>query len=68
MTELLIIKAGDDYFKFDGREFVCCEMNKASVFPLSQLETARALQHTLQARGIAAVIMKLTILETPYAE
>ena len=35
MTELLIIKAGESYFRCREDNFDPCEMNKASVFPLA---------------------------------
>jgi hypothetical protein len=69
MTELLIIKAGDDYFRFREDGFVPCAMNKASVFPLTKLAEAKALCQKLRDAGIAgAALHKLTIIEEPYIE
>ena len=69
MTELLIIKAGDDYFRFREDDFEPCAMNKASVFPLTQLDQAKKLCQRLRDAGMAGVALhKLTIVEEPYTE
>jgi hypothetical protein len=69
MTELLIIKAGDDYFRFKEGSFEACDMNKASVFPLTQLDEAKILCQRLRDAGIVGVALrKLTIVEEPYTE
>lgn len=69
MIELLIIKAGDSYYRFrDGKSFPC-EMNKASVFPLDRIEEAKDLCAILHRGGIAeASLKKLSIIEEPYME
>ncbi len=66
MTELLIVKAGDDYYRFTDGEIVSCSMSKASVFPLAHLAEARAFCDQLQKRGIPGQLFKLTIVEEPY--
>jgi hypothetical protein len=66
MTELLIVKAGEDYYRFTDGEIVSCSMSKASVFPLAQLAEARACRDQLQKRGVPAQLFKLTIVEEPY--
>jgi len=67
MTELLIIKAGDDYFRFQEESFAPCAMNKASVFPLTELDKAERLCQRLRDAGLAEVALhKLTIFEEPY--
>jgi len=68
MTELFTVKAGGDYYRFTDEGFEVCGMNKASVFPLDQLVKAKNWCRKLQEAGIAAAIMKLTILEEPYVE
>lgn len=69
MTELLIIKAGDDYFRFKEDSFEHCAMNKASVFPLTQLEEARIWCQKLRDAGtVGAALHKLTIVEELYIE
>jgi hypothetical protein len=69
MTELLIIKAGDDYFRFKEESFEPCAMNKASVFPLTQLKEAKMLCRRLRDAGTVGVALrKLTIIEEPYID
>ncbi len=68
MTELLIVKTGEDYCRFTEDGFERCSMNKASVFPLAQLGEAKAWCSKLDAVGIESVLMKLTITEEPFVE
>jgi hypothetical protein len=68
MSELLIIKAGAEYLRFKADEFAPGPLNKASVFPVVQAEEAKERCRKLVAAGVAAVLMKLTILEEPYTE
>lgn len=67
MTELLIIKAGENYFRCREDHFEPCELSKASVFPLNQADRARSLCRKLMMTGVAApVLRKLTIIEEPF--
>ena len=67
MTELLIIKAGDDYFRCRDDHFEPCALSKASVFPLDQADQARLLCRKLAMTGVAGpVLRKLTIIEEPF--
>ena len=67
MTELLIIKAGESYFRCREDNFDPCELNKASVFPLDQADKARQLCQKLRETGVAgAELRKLTIIEESY--
>ncbi len=69
MPELLIIKAGNQYFRFKDRQYHTCELNKASVFPLDKIDVVRELINRLLEDGIAKPqITKLTITEEPYTE
>ena len=68
MTELLIIKEGDDYFRFKDEGFERCAMSRGTVFPLSRLKDAKAACATLKKEDIAGQLMKLTIVEEPYTE
>lgn len=67
-TELLIVKVGDDYIRFVGDDFQRCEMNKGSVFPLTQLEEIQAKCRKLLAGESFVRLMKLTIIEEPFKE
>jgi hypothetical protein len=67
MTELLIIKAGESYFRCREDNFDPCELNKASVFPLDQADKARQLCQKLRETGVVgAELRKLTIIEESY--
>ena len=69
MPELLIIKSGSRYFRFKDRQYYACELNKASVFPLDNIDRVRELINRLKKDGIRKpYIAKLTITETPYTE
>ena len=64
MTELLIIKAGDTYFRYKDDTFEPCSISKASVFPMEQAEQAKLLCRKLAITGVAVpVLKKLTIIE-----
>jgi hypothetical protein len=67
MTELLIIKAGKNYFRCREDTFEPCELSKASVFPLDQAGKAGQLCKKLQETGVVgAELRKLTIIEESY--
>lgn len=68
MTDLLIVKAGSDYFRVRENGFERCPFNKASVFPLSEAGLAREFCRRLRESGVAARLMKLCIVEEPYVE
>jgi hypothetical protein len=68
MMELLIIKEGDEYFRFTDNGFERCAMNRGTVFPLSRLEDAKVSCATLKKRNITGRLMKLTIVEELYSE
>lgn len=65
--ELLIIKSNMDYFRIKEGEYLKCHMDKASVFPLDQIDTVTAHIDALKEKGESeAAICKLTITEEPY--
>lgn len=67
MTELLIIKAGENYFRCRDDRFEPCTLSKASVFPLDQADQVRLLCRKLAMTGVAGpVLRKLTIIEEPF--
>ena len=69
MTELLIIKAGDDYFRCREDRFEPCSLSKASVFPLDQADKVRLLRRKLAMTGVVGpVLKKLTIIEEPFEQ
>jgi hypothetical protein len=68
MTELLIIKSGEEYYRFSPDGFEECGLNKASVFSVSQLEKAKSSCKILAEAGIKGQLMKLTIREELFYE
>lgn len=60
--ELLILKAGEHYVRIreDGPHMV--RLDKASVFPMNQLETIKAHQQDLFKAGYENVCIKKLIL------
>ena len=68
VSELLIVKGGGSYYRFNEGEISPCSMNKASVFPLERLDVVRKLCEQVRETGIAADLMKLTISEEPFTE
>lgn len=40
-VDLLIIKTGEAYIRFKNNEYFSCPLDKASVFPMEQLETVK---------------------------
>ena len=67
-TELLIVKAGDDYIRFVEDDFQRCAMNKGSVFPLEQLEKVKEKCRKFLINEHFVRLMKLTIIEEPFME
>ncbi len=67
--KLLVIKDGDTYFRFQDNTPLPCNMAKASVFPVEQVEKVKSLAEKLRQKGrTGAIIMQLTISETVYQE
>mgnify|MGYP001228426553 CR=1 FL=1 len=68
MTELLVIKVGDDYLRFQEDRFERCSMSKASVFPFKEIFRAREALVEVKRAGLDGRIVKLTIHEEPLFE
>lgn len=67
MVELLAVKKGEDYIRFDDGGFEPCPMAKASVYPLAQEGVVKELLTRYQKHGLAtAILVKLTIHEEVY--
>lgn len=61
-TRLLVVKKNDKYLRFTETGFEVCQMNKASVYPLS--EEHKVTELCRQLKDIVGLkIMKLTIIE-----
>ena len=68
MSELLILKVGAEYLRCTEGGFELCQLNKASVFPLSHVAEAKQRCREAAARGVVAALVKLTITEEPFTE
>ena len=65
--ELLVIKSGADYIRIAEEEYHRCGLNKASVFPLDQLDNVREYVRQMEGRDFESVtIKKLIITEKTY--
>ena len=67
-TELLVVKAGDEYIRFIDTGFEYCSMNKASVFPLGQVSEVRKRCADISSEIQGLQLMKLVIIEEPFTE
>lgn len=65
-TELLIVKAGDEYIRFREEGIERCPMNKGSVFPLSKAEELKNKCNELCVDVADIQIRKLTIVEESF--
>ena len=66
MIELLVVKAGDQYYRFSDGEYSSCGLNKASVYPLNLVDEVKLLCR--QVTEVEAKLVKLIIIEEPYTE
>jgi hypothetical protein len=65
--ELLVIKSGKDYIRVQAENYIPCQLDKASVFPLHKLEAVRTHVHLLKEKGFRRIwISRLTLSETPF--
>ena len=65
--ELLIIKSGKDYFRVKEGEYLKCNLDKASVFPMDQIDmVSHHIEKLINSGETAAMIYKLTITEEPF--
>jgi hypothetical protein len=65
--ELLILKSGEDYIRIDDKRYSKCGLDKASVFPLDQVEkVAFHLAELRKLHLVDAAIVKLILEEKPY--
>jgi len=65
--ELLIIKTEKNYIGFKDGEYIVCGLDKASVFPLKQIESVRNhVKNLKELRFQTVSISKLTITESPF--
>ncbi len=65
--DLLIIKNKDRYIRFKDGEYIICDMDKASVFPMSRIEDVREHMENLVDKGFTDIYAgKLIIKEVSF--
>jgi hypothetical protein len=65
--ELLIIKSGKDYVRVKGGDYILCNLDKASVFPMDKLDIVKDHLKRLRTGNFASLsINRLTISEEPF--
>ena len=60
--ELLIIKTKDRYLRVKGENFQAVGLDKASVYPMDQMDPVRKLAETASQKGFGAVCVKKLVL------
>ena len=60
--ELLIVKTGTDYVRFKDGNYLLVGIDKASVFPMAQLEVVQIRVSELREHGLADVCIKKLVL------
>ncbi len=63
MIELLAVKAGQKYCRFQENSFELCGMSKASVYPLQELERVKERLNMVEKVHPDAMIIKMKITE-----
>jgi hypothetical protein len=65
--ELLILKSDNDYIRVKAESYICCRLDKASVFPMNKLEQVRNHANRLIKKGFRRVsIARLKLSEEPF--
>jgi hypothetical protein len=64
--ELLIIKSGEDYVRVKTGNHSLCRLDKASVFPIDNLDEVKKHVKKLKEKDFSLIaIYKLTLIEEP---
>lgn len=65
--ELLIIKSGKDYIRVKAENYILCQLDKASVFPMDKLEEVKIHAKILREKGFHRIsISRLKLSEEPF--
>ncbi len=59
---MLILKSGQDYIRFKDKAYLRVRLDRASVFPLDQMEMVQQHESSLKARGFDCVCIKKLVL------
>lgn len=60
--DLLILKSGLDYIRFKDKAYLRVSLDRASVFPLDQLEVVQQHESCLKQKGFESVCIKKLVL------
>ena len=60
--ELLIIKSGRDYIRYNDDNYLFVRLDKASVFPLDRMEQVKQHESRLKEQGFYNVCIRKLIL------
>ena len=64
--ELLIIKSGEDYVRVKTENYSLCRLDKASVFPIDNLDEVKKHVKKLKEKDFPLIaIYRLTLIEEP---
>lgn len=64
--ELLIIKSGEDYIRVKTENYNLCRLDKASVFPIDNLDVVKKHVKKLKEKDFPRIaIYKLKLIEEP---
>ncbi len=64
--ELLIIKSGEDYIRVKSGDYILCQLDKASVFPVDNLDAVKKHVKNLREKDFNRVaIYTLKMIEEP---
>jgi hypothetical protein len=67
--ELLVIKIDKDYVRVKDGDYLRCQLDKASVFPMDQLEIVKQHVNTIKASTFSgASVYRLIMNEEPFPE
>lgn len=65
--ELLIIKSGEDYIRIKAENYLLCQLEKASVFPMEKLKEVKTHVNILIENGFQRIsISRLRLSEEPF--
>ncbi len=60
--ELLILKYNTDYFRFKKGDSILVKMDKASVFPMDQIDIVKQHESRLKKEGFKNICIKKLVL------
>jgi len=68
MTELIVIKTAEKYFRCKEGRYLLCSLARASVFPMKELHHVQSIMAEIKAAGYPDVYLnRLVITETPFS-